>query len=235
MIAISGSNGFVGKYVIKEWLKTNLIEYVQWNQAVHGTILDLKNVEKFLIHNNVTKFLFLAWCDTKSLNYDQNQENLEFAEACLRILNFCTQKNIYFYTLTSPLAWANQYTKYGEAKLKIENAVLSYEKGAIYVPGFLYSLEDKRPRIMRQIFDDQTFFLREPNKIVEYLDVRDCAIEISSTFFNSLVGKINSKKSKQVRNSLFVNQVKINANSLKFKSDYKLAADELSYTELLLN
>lgn len=231
MIGISGTNGFIGRYVVNELKKRGIHNYIQWNRNTDGDILDPINFAKFIHKYDIYSFLHLAWASTSANNYENSEENTKHGIATLKIIHECIENDIYFMTIGSISAMETEMTNYGRAKHNIQMKLNGATNSALYIPGYIFSIPDERPRLLREYFQRGTEFrLRKPGEIVNYVEVRDVAKEVAEIFLNSKRGTYSSKLTVPLKNKDFIDLISQNLD----KGSTQIKLDGESYTELML-
>lgn len=230
MLGFTGASGFVGKNLINYWLVSKQKNtYKIWDRANQGSFLDKKNIHKFFSQDKFSQFLHLAWYSNSNLDYRENEINFKFLDASYCALEICKKTDIPFFTIGSELMYSDPSSNYGVTKQRLILEVLKYSKGTVYVPGYLFSISEKRPRILQEYLKKKkNFVLLNPKLKVLYQEINDCVYEISQLISGGLFGLYHANTSRLISNEQFISKINkkiINAtkNSSKINFGHETA------------
>jgi nucleoside-diphosphate-sugar epimerase len=193
-VLITGGNGFVGKALVCQ-LRTSRVPLYLWNREENGSLLDSTARKKTLDSHDFNTVIHLAWNSISDRDYDRNPQNIKFATATIDFRNEVLNRGSSFITLGTvfeelPLENGNLYQ---ESKIRIakECAKDSFEKTLWIRPTYIFSFSSLRPRILNAISNDPSLEINNPDKLCDWIEVRDVASAIEHSLQLSDFGRIN--------------------------------------------
>ncbi len=198
-ILITGSHGFIGKFVLSQLasLSENDLEVITWNVDEMGSFLTQSSRNHVLNSVNPDIVLHLAWADTSTIHYDQSPLHFIWAEESVLFMEECEKRQIWFIGMGSAVDdWDSRknYSSYVSAKIRLRNEFERLgltERGTFIRPQYVISVDRKRPRVLAWSALDEECResrVREPDKELDFIDVRDLATGIVQVLLNGVRG-----------------------------------------------
>jgi len=217
---ITGSSGFIGSNLLKFERGKSLSDFLIWNKQTMGSLLEKANREEQLSLLKPDRVLHLAWLSTKQESYENSPENRKWGKATTNFAHECVARNIKFITIGSaveetPFKKAGT-TLYAEAKNQIRTE-LSLESLVNYIsylkPGFIFSLEYLRPRLLRDFMSDRenaVKIIKNPHSHEKFIHVDDVVSGLAVILENDLRGVIELGGGIHSSVSDFINMTSLN-------------------------
>jgi len=220
---ITGSSGFIGSSLLKFEGKQSLSNFLIWNKQTMGSLLEKANREEQLGLLKPERVLHLAWLSTKQDDYENSPENREWGKATINFAHECVARNIQFITIGSAVEETPfkrvGTTLYADAKNEIRTE-LSLESLVNYIsylkPGFIFSLEHHRPRLLRDFMSDRenaVKIIKNPHNNETFIHVDDVVSGLAIILDNDLRGVIELGGGIHALVSDFINISSLNLGS----------------------
>ena len=198
-VLISGSTGFIGTYTTK-LLRNSFVVY-EWDSQNFGSILDTDRFHKVLLNFEPDIFIHLAWESTKGREYDQSPEHEIWSIATTSITQICLEMKISPVIIGSALdkhLENKAMSPYASAKSSLRRSLsreIENKEIAWVTPQYIFSIEDRRPRVMNVILDalasDSSPIFSSPLIMHDFIEVRDVATGINAIARHGIRGETN--------------------------------------------
>lgn len=198
-ILITGSSGFIGRYVVNSLLDSPNYDLVIWDRFTMGNFLDRSKRCQVLENIKPDVVIHLAWNPTKNVNYDRDSQNLVWAQSTIEFIEECTRRNIWIIYSGSASELNSSIINdlpYGIAKSEVSQYLKrldKYDQYSLLLIQYVFSLKDRRPRLLSDFSEANTnkkFKLSNPNNKHDFIEVRDVACGITSVLNNHITGTI---------------------------------------------
>lgn len=191
-ILVTGGTGFIGGY-LSPLLPSK--DTVLWSRQKFGDIHDACVRTSVLEKLRPSLIIHLAWESTSNPHYDLSPLNVKWAETTAAFAEECMYAGSWFIGAGSAADVGGSPindTPYGKAKSWLRNRVLEVDPNATWFsPQFVFSLQDSRPRVLREFKDLDAigaFHLKQPDQYLDYIHVRDVAAGLVSIIEHELHG-----------------------------------------------
>lgn len=201
-IAITGVQGFIGKYLINQLQNNAILEVVRLSRALHLDITNWDNIKNIDSDIDVVIHLAAKSFVPDSYNYPRDFFDINI-NGTLNALELCRKKNaklIYIssYVYGSPqylpvdeLHPTNDFNPYCESKILCEQLCISYAKHfgvqtIILRPFNIYGVGQPKALIMQNIMDQiksGKVVLKDPRPKRDYLHVKDLVKAIEKAIY----------------------------------------------------
>lgn len=198
-ILITGSSGFIGRYVVNLLLDSPNYDLVIWDRSTMGNFLDRSKRFQVLEDIKPDVVIHLAWNPTKNVNYDRDSQNLVWAQSTIEFIDECMKRNIWIIYSGSAAELNSSIINnlpYGIAKSGVSQHLKKLNKKNKYsllLIQYVFSLENRRPRLLNDFNEGKAiknFKLSNPNNRHDFIEVRDVASGITSVLNNQITGTI---------------------------------------------
>ena len=198
-ILITGSSGFIGRYVVNLLLDSSNYDLVIWDRSTMGNFLDRS--KRFQVLENIKPdvVIHLAWNPTKNVNYDRDSQNLVWAQSTIAFIEECVRRNIWIIYSGSASELNSSIIKdspYGIAKSEVSQYLKRldrYDQYSLLLIQYVFSLKDGRPRLLSDFSEasnNKKFKLSNPNNKHDFIEVRDVASGVTSVLNNQITGTV---------------------------------------------
>ncbi len=201
-ILVTGATGFIGKHVtaLMDEQSEKDLDFIAWDRLSMGDLLQDSNrqfeLEKLAPH----VVLHLAWSTTANDHYHEGSSHAVWTEESLKFMNECLRRKIWFIATGSAVDAKDDKTSatpYACAKRELRSVVeASQELGNVTLlrPQYIVSIEDERPRVVREYLrsrSKETFELSNPSVELDFIHVSDVASGIKVVIDNGVMGTVD--------------------------------------------
>ena len=193
-VLITGSSGFLGSELRRSLRPENFASLKEVNFLSRGGPSRVLEQAK---EKNCSVVLQLAWDSNKNLAYDKSSVNSECMESTLELARLCAEKGVIFAGLGTCLdEELNLENEYISAKRNLKNELRSQivGKNILWIrPHFVFSLEEKRPRLIKLIHDarEQPVGLHNGNSKNDYVHIADVGRALDLILTNECMGEVD--------------------------------------------
>lgn len=188
-VGIVGAKGFIGRKLACELARNNC-NIFPWRREVEGDFLSKAHRDKFVAGNSLDVIYQAAWANIENTNYRNDKRNLHFTEASLELASYCNNNNVLSVFLGSTFAdFDLNLDHYSTSKRMLQNELRrsSYRKTILVKPTYVFSVEDKRPHLFKQLVDwfeskqfDVPFQIKSKDSRIDLIHVNDVATALSN-------------------------------------------------------
>lgn len=204
-VLVTGTSGFIGSEFVKLFnvsaLNVNSQSMLAWNRNIHGSLLNIENFHAVVKSFMPSHVIHLAWARTAGDTYDSDLEHLSWVTPTLELADYCVTRGIHVQILGSALdniALSEESSCYHRSKFNLKKRLES-NFGRDYLayvrPQYVLSPEANRPRVLRSMMEDiqngRTVLVRDPDKYLNFIHVKDVASAILKILENEIVGEID--------------------------------------------
>ncbi len=198
-LLITGMGGFIGSHlamILGEQPLSNY-EIVSWDKQAMGDLLLKRDRDEALNLLRPHAVLHLAWSSTGTDDYHDDPLNAIWGEESSSFLQECVLRKIRFVAMGSAVDLPEDTllnSPYSAAKQRFRLAfeVLNESGDALWLrPQYVVSLEDKRPRVVREYFDkrlESSFKIVNPELKLDFIHVADVAAAIRIAIEHGITG-----------------------------------------------
>lgn len=197
-LLLTGASGFVGSYVSAALTSANdRLRLVSWDRARFGDLRDraARNVMWEEVQPNIV--VHLAWESTELPDYDRSPQNAVWAEASAQFAKESIARATWFVVAGSAADVPNDSrfsSPYSNAKRRLRADLKTLEgEITLFSPQFLFSLADRRPRLLRAFMDagaPSNFRVRNPDQRWDFIHIDDLATAVAAIIEHRLTGSV---------------------------------------------
>ena len=198
LVLVTGATGFLGRYVLGALRDAGEnLSLLTWDRNAFGCLQSVAARQRMWQTVNPQIVIHLAWNPTSDRNYQSGPEHREWGETSYNLARECQRSGRWLIIAGSAWDTRNETTPtndYAEAKQRLRNQVLSLESDVSWLsPQFVFSVEDQRPRVLRELFSspERAHFLpRNPDQLQDLIHVLDVANAFVVCLQQKLKGEI---------------------------------------------
>jgi nucleoside-diphosphate-sugar epimerase len=207
IIAILGSEGFIGSHVVQFCRVSGVpvIELPRWNgNQEHFE----KQIQKLKLENSEKQIYLLqtAWYSTSNTDYRFSPQNYEWVKNTKAILEICKRYGIIFAGLGTCLEKQSiDQDLYTSCKSEIRSYLHSQSSNIEWIwfqLHYVYSVKEQKPAVLRKAKEasdsEVSISLATPNDKHDFIEVRDVADALVHSLSNGLRGIIEIGTGKTV-------------------------------------
>jgi len=229
-ILVTGATGFIGKHVtaLMDQQSEKDLDFTAWDRLSMGDLLQDSNrqfeLEKLAPH----VVLHLAWSTTANDRYDEGSAHAVWTEESLKFMNECLRRKIWFVATGSAVDAKDDKTNatpYARAKRELRSVVeASQDLGNVTLlrPQYIVSIEDERPRVVREYLrskSKETFELSNPSVELDFIHVSDVASGIKVVIDNGATGTVDIGSGSLHKVSELISAVEISRSGRAIDTD----------------
>lgn len=201
-VLITGSQGFIGRHLIDE-LKLNFkdrIEIFAWQRIQQGDLRVKGVLEDAVRRLQPNVIVHLAWSRASLSDYALDPLNACWVDVGARLAKLAHRTGLWVMfagSAADELSEDIYNTPYGRAKRDLREIVRDQLHEELYTwfrPQYVYSIQDRRPALLRQFFDSacsNDFHPERPNDLRDWVDVRDVASGLNAILQNRITGVVD--------------------------------------------
>lgn len=198
-ILLVGSGGYLGRHTLHLLTNSSDFEVTRWDRLRHGSFVDRDARERALDNLRPDFLVNLAWQATNTTNYEYSAAHPLWADSAGLALQECADRGIGCVLIGSGIDaehLSSQDTDYSAAKKQLRQIFdirPAASTAALLSPGYMFSLSDRRPRIMDSILSRRIASeadLRYPNLALDFIEVRDVASAVVTVLRSRLSGRL---------------------------------------------
>lgn len=194
-----GARGYIGQHTYELLSNSTVFDVVRWNRSLHGSFTDKHSREKVLDEVSPDFLVNLAWQATNTERYEHSGGHQLWADSAGIALGECGVRGIWCVLIGSALdaePLNPEDTHYAAAKKNLKMVFDNHTQGApatLLSPGYVFSLSDERPRIVKSILTGRIRAesdLNRPDSALDFIEVRDVAAAIFTALEFRLAGRL---------------------------------------------
>lgn len=200
-LLITGSNGFIGKFVLAE-LGSKVkheFEVITWDVSEMGSFLTKNSRNRVLNRVKPDRVLHLAWADTSAVDYDLDPLHSVWASESIEFMKECERHQIWFVGVGSAIddqISGRIGSSYINSKIQLRREFEKYTSSELRTfvrPQYVISVDRTRPRVLALLTSEEGVNvnrIREPEKKLDFIDVRDLASGIVQVLRQKVAGTV---------------------------------------------
>tara|TARA_A100001015_G_C15044200_1_gene742255 strand:- start:3313 stop:4137 length:825 start_codon:yes stop_codon:yes gene_type:complete len=198
-VLLVGAGGYIGQHTYELLSSSTGFDVVRWSRSLHGSFTDKHSREKVLDEICPDFLVNLAWQATNTERYEHSGGHQLWADSAGIALGECGDREIWCVLVGSALdaePLSPEDTQYTAAKKNLKKVFDNHSQGepaTLLSPGYVFSLSDQRPRIVKSILTGRIsaeFDLDRPDLALDFIEVRDVAAAIFNALEFSLAGRL---------------------------------------------
>jgi nucleoside-diphosphate-sugar epimerase len=200
-LLITGSNGFIGKFVLAELASKakHEFEVITWDVSEMGSFLTKNSRNRVLNRVKPDRVLHLAWADTSAVDYDLNPLHSVWASESIEFMKECERHQIWFVGVGSAIddqISGRIGSSYINSKIQLRREFEKYTSSELRTfvrPQYVISVDRTRPRVLALSTSEEGVNvnrIREPEKKLDFIDVRDLASGIVQVLRQKVTGTV---------------------------------------------
>lgn len=197
---VTGASGLLGRSLMPKLeadIGDRYTSVVCWRREVFGDFLSGKNRTNALEAAKPDVVIHLAWLATGSPNYENDPDNLLWAEASIDFARESTASGLRFFGTGSMIEEEGDIRSfYAEAKRKVADDVLQGSAGkgltAWWRPAWVFDFNELRPRVVHEYAESlkagRSFMPVNPSSTHDFIHADDVASAMKCLVDHAAVG-----------------------------------------------
>lgn len=198
-VLLVGAGGYIGRHTDVLISASSAFEVVRWNRSLHGSFIEKKAREKVIEEVEPDFLVNVAWPATNTARYEYSTIHQLWTDTSALILEECANRGIWCVLFGSGIdaePVSPEDPPYFAAKKKLKHIFDNHAAAGVATllsPGYVFSLSDRRPRIVKSILAQEISNeadLHRPDLALDFIEVRDVSAAVLTALRFCLAGRL---------------------------------------------